>query len=227
MYSKESNKQKAKEWYYANKEKALKRIKSYRLIPGWIEARKKYRAKWYIKNKSSILAERKTREWKLKHASKRKEYRSRIDIKLRNKKIKREWDLKNKVLINEKRRLYVSKKYKTDINHKLMVNISNQLSKGLKYNKLTKKNRTFVLLGYSVFDLKKHLESQFTSEMSWDNYGSYWHIDHKIPKSFATNEKELIELFKLDNLQPLEAKTNISKHNKYVADLFGSGSWFK
>ena len=208
VYSKELNKQKAKEWYYANKEKALKRIKSYRLIPGWIEARKKYRSEWYIKNKDIILAERKTKEWKLKHDSKRKEYRSRIDIKLRNRKLKREWDLKNKDLINAKTRIFIHNKYISDPHFKLIRTMHNQLLKGLKYHNLTKKNRTFVLLGYSAQDLKIHLEKQFTSEMSWSNYGSYWHIDHKIPKSFAQNEKELIELFQ----ESIEKKKIIMIH---------------
>lgn len=176
MYSKELNKQKAKEWYYANKTKALKRIKAYRLLPGWIQ--------------------------------------------------KREWDLKNKDLINAKNRIFIHNKYISNPHFKLIRIMHNQLLKGLKYHNLTKKNRTFVLLGYSAQDLKIHLEKQFTPEMSWSNYGSYWHIDHKIPKSFAQNKKELIELFQLDNLQPLEAKANVSKYNRVIADLFGSGSWF-
>jgi 5-methylcytosine-specific restriction endonuclease McrA len=99
--------------------------------------------------------------------------------------------------------------------------LSGQLVKGLRYHNLKKRDRTFKLLGYSVVDLKEHLEKQFTPKMNWGNYGSYWHVDHKIPKSFASNEKELLELFALDNLQPLEAKVNISKHNRYIADLFG------
>jgi len=38
------------------------------------------------------------------------------------------------------------------------------------------------LVGYSIDQLKIHLEKQFTDGMIWANYGK-WHIDHKIPIS--------------------------------------------
>ena len=219
--------ERAKGWYYANREKALKRIKAYQKNPDWILKRKVYRRQWYLKNRNKILAQRKDPNYKKHCDVVRKAYRSRPEIKVKNRLIKRQWDLKNRALINKKRRVYCRKKYNSDVLYKLRLSMHNQLVKGLNYNSLTKRNRTFGMLGYSVEDLKKHLELQFTSEMSWDNYGSYWHIDHKIPKSFASNKTELINLFQLDNLQPLEAKLNISKHNRVIADLFGSGSWNK
>ena len=70
-------------------------------------------------------------------------------------------------------------------------------------------------------DLKLHLEKQFRDGMCWDNYGSFWHIDHKIPISFAKSKREVLELYALDNLQPLEASVNCSKANHFVSDLFG------
>lgn len=36
-------------------------------------------------------------------------------------------------------------------------------------------------LGCSLPEFKVHIEKQFSSEMSWDNYGYYWEIDHIIP----------------------------------------------
>ena len=73
------------------------------------------------------------------------------------------------------------------------------------------------LVGYSVDDLKRHLEKQFKDGMSWGNR-SEWHIDHIIPKSVFNYEKPEDDDFKkcwaLKNLQPLWAKDNISKHNK-------------
>ena len=49
--------------------------------------------------------------------------------------------------------------------------------------------------------------------MSWDNYGSYWHIDHIRPcASFnLQNEEEQQICFHYSNLQPLTAKDNIIK----------------
>src|SRR3990167_7909663 len=76
---------------------------------------------------------------------------------------------------------------------------------------------TFV--GYSLADLVKHLEKQFDKKMSWENYGSYWWIDHKVPKSwFNYLKREDVEFKKcwaLNNLQPLEKISNIKKSNKF------------
>jgi len=75
------------------------------------------------------------------------------------------------------------------------------------------------LVGYTVEDLKKHLEKQFKNGMSWENYGLHgWHIDHKIPKSKFHYEKPEDDDFKrcwsLKNLQPLWAIDNLKKWNK-------------
>jgi len=75
------------------------------------------------------------------------------------------------------------------------------------------------LVGYTVENLKQHLESKFLSGMTWDNYGK-WHIDHIVPKSFFKYEnytdQEFQYCWSLDNLQPLWAKDNLSKNNKLI-----------
>lgn len=80
-----------------------------------------------------------------------------------------------------------------------------------------KHNKTVDLLGCSVPELKKHLESQFQPGMTWDNYGrTGWHIDHIKPLSSfdLTDLEQLTEACKYTNLQPLWAKDNIQKSNK-------------
>jgi hypothetical protein len=55
--------------------------------------------------------------------------------------------------------------------------------------------------------------------MSWENYGSYWHIDHIIPvSSFALIRQdgeydwdEVRQCWSLANLQPLTAAENFNK----------------
>lgn len=75
-----------------------------------------------------------------------------------------------------------------------------------------KKTSTFILLGYTPYDLKIHLESRFEDGMNWGNYGT-WHIDHVRPlASFEFNsEKDIILAWSLDNLQPLWSRNNIIK----------------
>lgn len=80
------------------------------------------------------------------------------------------------------------------------------------------------IVGYSVADLEKHIESKFTEGMDWEQFmRGKIHIDHILPISFFGYDSETDEEFKrcwsLDNLQPLWAKDNLSKSNKIPAKL--------
>lgn len=78
-------------------------------------------------------------------------------------------------------------------------------------------------VGYTLQNLVEHLEKQFDDKMNWDNYGSYWHIDHIKPKSLfkftSTNDENFKECWSLKNLRPLEANENRRKSNTYVEVL--------
>lgn len=71
------------------------------------------------------------------------------------------------------------------------------------------------LVGYSLADLTSHLEKQFTSEMNWKNYRTYWVIDHIIPECWYKYETASDLGFKLcwslENFQPLTIKANSKK----------------
>ena len=70
---------------------------------------------------------------------------------------------------------------------------------------------TLKFLGYTERELIEHLESKFEDGMNWENYGSYWHIDHIIPQSWFIKK-----CWSLENLQPLKAFDNMSKGNKWA-----------
>lgn len=71
------------------------------------------------------------------------------------------------------------------------------------------------VVGYSLADLQGHLESLFAPGMSWENYGTVWHIDHRRPVASFVIESETCDGFRrcwaLDNLQPLFALDNMRK----------------
>ena len=95
--------------------------------------------------------------------------------------------------------------------------IRNRVRHYIQINNITKKNKTFDIVGCTPEFLKEHLEKQFKNEMTWENYGFYgWHIDHIIPLSSAKNEEELYKLCHYTNLQPLWAKENLSKGTKIL-----------
>jgi len=75
------------------------------------------------------------------------------------------------------------------------------------------------LVGYTLNDLKQHLESQFKDGMTWGNYGKNgWEIDHKIPISIfnikGIKSRGFKNCWSLENLQPMWQEKNASKRNK-------------
>jgi|TARA_R100000479_G_scaffold43082_1_gene19613 endogenous inhibitor of DNA gyrase (YacG/DUF329 family) len=90
----------------------------------------------------------------------------------------------------------------------------NGLRQSLQYKGVKKTNQTFSLVDYTKYELKEHLESQFTDGMSWENMGE-WHIDHIRPvASFnfdSTDHPEFKQCWALENLQPMWKLDNLSK----------------
>ncbi len=77
-----------------------------------------------------------------------------------------------------------------------------------------KKSKSHELIGYSSFTLKKHLESLFDTNMTWDNYGKYWEVDHIIPVSLFIEDTNVKIVNSLENLRPLCKIYNNSRGNK-------------
>ena len=167
---------------------------------------------WYQNNKERVYQQHK--EYREEHREYYKEYN-------------REWEQKNKQKRKIQRQKYRKKtqeqcnkyqRYKRNVDPQFCLNryISSAISIALKG---IKNGRHWEdLVGYTVNDLMKHLESLFEPWMNWDNYGK-WHLDHIRPKSWFKYENPKDEGFKecwaLKNLQPLEAKENLIKNNRY------------
>ena len=78
---------------------------------------------------------------------------------------------------------------------------------------------------YTIDELKEHLELYFDDKMTWDNYGSYWEVDHIIPKASFNITSPYCKDFKmcwfLLNLQPLSKKENRSKGDRLFDGSLG------
>ena len=97
---------------------------------------------------------------------------------------------------------------------KMMTNLRHRLHGALKRN--TKAAHTMELIGCSKQDLIKHLEGQFKTGMTWDNYGKGgWVVDHILPcSSFnLVDAEEQKKCFNWKNLQPLWESDNIRKRD--------------
>ena len=75
-------------------------------------------------------------------------------------------------------------------------------------------------------EFKNHIESQFESWMSWDNYGNVcetlepncsWDLDHIVPVSLAETKEDVYVLNHWSNFQPLCSfkNRNIKRDNVY------------
>jgi len=112
--------------------------------------------------------------------------------------------------------LWEKRKRETDVSFRISKSFSGQIGKQIK-----KRNKSWkTMVGYTLSDLMSHLEVQFDKNMNWENYGSYWHIDHIVPISaFKVNksgDKEFNACWCLSNLRPLSASENLSKNNSRI-----------
>ena len=134
---------------------------------------------------------------------------------------KRVYYQNNKKYILAKNKENKIKRLKTDIGFKILETLRNRTSMAIKNNGGEKSFKTKDLIGCSVDELKKHLESLFKPGMTWENYGYYgWHMDHIIPcsKFDLTDPQQQKECFNWKNLQPLWWYENMSKGCRYYPD---------
>jgi hypothetical protein len=110
--------------------------------------------------------------------------------------------------------------------------ISSQVCTALKKQGGSKEGVSFFrAIGYTKEDLKHHLDNLLCDSMTWENYGSYWVVDHIIPRSFFKNksmqDSDFKDCWALNNLRPLTRKENNIRGNrvtitaKMVEDIYG------
>jgi len=159
-------------------------------------ANKIYYQQRYIKNRSYLLKQG-------------KEYRKNNPNKISY--MRKQWRIKNPTYTAD----WIAKKKTDSPMFRLNSNIRCLIYISVKGNK--NGQHWELLVGYTLKQLKVHLEALFQPGMSWDNYGR-WHIDHIIPMSLWQFEKpedrEFKQCWALCNLQPLWAKENLRKYNK-------------
>lgn len=118
---------------------------------------------------------------------------------------------------------YSKQKRTENPNIKLRGNLRTLLRVYLTRQNVKKTNSVLRLLSCSIEFFKKHIESQFVTGMTWENYGrGGWHIDHIIPCSYfdLKNEEEQWQCFHFRNLRPLWERENIIKSSLYLGKRF-------
>lgn len=105
----------------------------------------------------------------------------------------------------------ISQRRQNDINFKISYNLRTRFHSFIS----TKGKKTFGILGIPCDTFLNWLEFQFEEGMSWDTYGTEWHIDHILPvsKFDMTNETDQKVCFHWSNFQPLYSQDNLCKSN--------------
>ena len=186
--------------------KARKKAQSaeYRAQPENKARKKTYDAEYYAQPENKA----RTKAYSAEHyvnnrehyRARKAEYNARPEIKARQNQRKRD-------------------RYHSDPAYRVKCNISRSICKALKLRGKTKGGSTFDHLPYSPEGLVEHIEKQFDEHMTWDNHGTYWHIDHIRPhasfKYDSLDHPDFQKCWALENLRPLEASENIRKNSFY------------
>ncbi len=146
---------------------------------------KKNQDKIYWSNKYKDAEFRAKHEAKqVKYKDKKAEYQKQYDALNREKKHKRHYN-----------------KYKNDIEYRIMSTARNRIYYALKARNENKQYKSSEYLGCNIKTYTQYLENQFDKNMNWENYGTYWEIDHII----CLNQGGSLHY---TNTRPLEVSTN-------------------
>lgn len=196
--------------------------------------------RWKLENKDKVRAARKrhVKKYSEKIKKEAKKYRE------EHLEYKKEWYKQHKVEAKEwwnnrskeqkqakaeYNKVWKKDRYKNNNNYKIRCIISSAVRRSLKGMK--KGDSIKNILGYTIEELKEHLEHQFEDWMNWDNLGltankekETWQIDHIIPvNTFNIKEigdEEFRKCWALDNLRPLDSYIN-NRRPKDGSDIKG------
>jgi hypothetical protein len=157
----------------------------------WFKDHPTYQKEWIKKNPDKVSLRRKL--WKSLNKEKVKKWlRAWKDANPDYEKNRRKEDVEFKLLGNYRCRVY-----------------SAVLGIG-------KEETTRALIGCSTKEWLFWLESLFYGDMTVDNYGKVWNVDHVVPlKSFDLSDPEQVKkAFHYTNTQPLTVADNLAKSSK-------------
>jgi hypothetical protein len=112
--------------------------------------------------------------------------------------------------LKEQKTEWCKNEHNTNMNYRIKKSLAARLR-----NVLNKNDTTMNYIGCNIQYFREWLEYNFTGEMNWDNYGSFWSIDHIIPvcKFNLSVEDEKFKCWNWSNMMPVTLNYNSSKKN--------------
>ena len=213
--NKEQRKEYNKKWYQEHKEEKKQ----------WRQEHKKEKNQYNKQYNQEHKEEKKqyNKQWRQDHREQTKQYNQ--EHREQTKQYNKQYNQDHKEEKKQYNKQWSKNRYQIDIMYRLNRIIRSAIKQSLKKNSLSKNHRPWeTLVGFTIQELKLHLEKQFDSNMNWNNHGTYWHLDHIIPlsslKFSSVNDENFKFLWCLTNLQPLFGPENISKSNKFIINLY-------
>jgi hypothetical protein len=190
MQTKEEKKEYLRIWYLKNRERRR-------------ESCNENNRKWRLENKERLKLER------TNNKEKKKEYDKQYNLK--NQSRRRESNKQYRILNRDKKNLIARTYLANNLNAKLAHSLRRRLRTALK--KRRKCGSAVRDLGCSIEYFKHYIAGKFIPGMTWENYGSVWHLDHIIPLSSfdLADRTQFLKAVHYTNLQPLWATTAIAR----------------
>jgi len=225
-----------KRWRDKNPEKARECVKNWnKRHPGyctehsrkWRKTHPGFEKLWRYNNSEKLKKSR--QEWDRNHPGERNAYwrryrkehpeiLSKISKKSYRKNIekKKKYSKEYRKKYPEKERVWAKKRRKDNPWVRIGDSISSSIRQALKGNKAGRHWET--LVGWTNEQGRRYLENLFTPEMTWENYGTYWEIHHKIPQSLwdISIDREMKQCWTLCNLEPLGISENRARGNRTI-----------
>jgi hypothetical protein len=180
----------------------------------------KQKQQYYQKKREAILARQKEYAADPKNKEAKLAYMKEYNADPKNKERRKKYgaDPKNREKIRVQQRKWHKERRQSDPLYKLVCNIRTRISVSITNAGFKKNSKTHKILNCSFEEFMSHLEKQFNSGITWENYGK-WHLDHIVPVSLASTEEEIIKLNYYKNFQPMWGPENESKSNKIMHEM--------
>ncbi len=169
-----------------------------------------------------LCAREMCRLYKQKNKEKIKEYNKKYKLQHKDEisEYNKNYNKENRKEIQKRHTEYLKNRRKTNKNYKIAVVLRNRLKSLLKGEK---RKKTLEILGCDLNFFLDWLKFQFKEDMTFENHGTIWHIDHVIPcaKFNLTEVEEQKKCFNWTNMQPMHSSKNMSKKAKiFFKEIF-------
>jgi hypothetical protein len=182
-----------------------------------IKCRELYVKQYIRKNKKKMKIYRKRYDKLNKRKIKLKKRRYYFIHKNKILKVHKAWKQKNKKKITRDARDYVRRKIKLDLAFKLKCILRTRLYCSIR--DIYKSGSAIKDLGCSMEFFIAYIQEKFYGKMTWNNYGSYWQLDHikELWEFDLTKRSQFKKAVHFTNLQPLTIQDHKKKSAKGAA----------